>query len=145
MLQVRGYIQQLTKIPNPEGGLRSLIPCGELFHLQPPYRGPFKSTADFLGAYADCDVPLIHEITHDSEPVFSHMDWDLSNIILYPNLDAVMGVIDWERACFFPEGGRAIHKMCHQWEGWETLFDGLEFPKSFSCNLKGEKTIARDG
>jgi hypothetical protein len=129
ILQVQGYIQQLVKIPNP-GGVRSLVSSGEIFHLQLPHRGPFESTADFLDTYADCDLPSIHEILPSSRPVFSHMDWDLSNLILYPNLDAVMGVIDWERACFFPEGGRSIHKMCYQWKGWETLFDGLEFPKS---------------
>lgn len=56
------------------------------------------------------------------------MDWDLSNIVLHPNLDAVAGVIDWERAAFFPEGGGSIHRMCHQWRGWETLFDGIQFP-----------------
>lgn len=57
------------------------------------------------------------------------MDWDLSNIILHPNLDAVAGVIDWERVAFFPEGGKSIHLMCHQWEGWKSLFDGIEFPQ----------------
>lgn len=29
------------------------------------------------------------------------MDWNLSNIVLHLNLDAVAGVIDWERAAFF--------------------------------------------
>lgn len=56
------------------------------------------------------------------------MDWDLSNIVLYLNMDAVAGVIDWERAAFFPEGGRSIYRMCYQWRGWETLFDGILFP-----------------
>lgn len=56
------------------------------------------------------------------------MDRNLSNIVLRPNMDVVAGVIDWEMAAFFPEGGKSIHRMCHQWAGWETLFDGIEFP-----------------
>ena len=127
-LQVRGYIEQLAKIPHPTGVVQSLGASGEIIHPQLPHRGPFGSTQSFLSAYASDDVPYFHQISPKSAAVFSHMDWDLSNLILYPNLDAVAGVIDWERACFFPEGGRSIHQMCHQWEGWESLFDGIEFP-----------------
>lgn len=126
-LQVRDFIKQLaTNIPNQTGSIRSLIPSGEISHLQLPHRGPFDSTEHFLTRYKDEDLPYIHQINKNSKPVFSHMDWDLSNIVLHPNLDAVAGVIDWERAAFFPEGGRSIHRMCHQWGGWEMLFDGLE-------------------
>ncbi|RDW87050.1 uncharacterized protein DSM5745_03692 [Aspergillus mulundensis] len=127
-LQVQEYIKQLAKIPNAPGSVRSLSDSGEIIHNQLPHRGPFDSTQDFLSAYKDNDVPFVHEINATCLPVFSHMDWDLSNIVLHPNLDAVAGVIDWERAAFFPEGGRAIHRMCHQWRGWEALFDGIEFP-----------------
>ncbi|CAG9954271.1 unnamed protein product [Clonostachys rosea f. rosea IK726] len=123
-LQVQGFIQQLAAIPNLTGEVRSLVPSGQIFHLQLPNRGPFKSTKDFTKAYADHSV--LGAISSESKPVFSHMDLDLSNLILHPNLDSVAGVIDWERACFFPEGGRSIHHMCHQWSGWETLFDGLK-------------------
>ncbi|EEH10684.1 predicted protein [Histoplasma capsulatum G186AR] len=127
-LQVQSYIKELAKVPNPSAGVRSLSVSGEIIHLQLPHRGPFESTKAFLRAYEDEHVPFIHQINPLSKPVLSHLDWDLSNIVLHPNLDAVAGVIDWERAAFFPEGGRSIHRMCHQWEGWETLFDGIEFP-----------------
>ncbi|KAI0897406.1 hypothetical protein F4806DRAFT_399650 [Annulohypoxylon nitens] len=125
-LQVQDYIMELSTIPNPTGGIRSLVSSGEVFHLQLPNRGPFTSTKKFVTAYANHDV--LGTIPLDCQPVFSHLDWDLSNLIIHPNLDGVAGVIDWERACFFPEGGRSIHKMCHQWDGWEKLFDGLNFP-----------------
>ncbi len=75
---------------------------------------------------------FIDEISPESIPVFSHMDWDLSNIVLSPNMDAVVEVMDWERACFFPEEGRSIHQSCIHQPGWETLFDGLEFPTTIS-------------
>lgn len=39
---------------------------------------------------------------------------------VFPNLDAVTRVQDWQRAAHFPEGGKSVHGMCHQWEGWET-------------------------
>ena len=51
------------------------------------------------------------------------MDWDLSNIIIAPNGDYVVGVVDWERAAWFPEAGRAVHRKCHQWPDWDGLFD----------------------
>ncbi|XXG98939.1 hypothetical protein Hte_005272 [Hypoxylon texense] len=127
-LQVQGYIEKLAAIPNPTGGIRSLVPSGEVFHLQLPEKGPFAPTQEFVAAYKNHDV--LGTIPLDCQPVFSHQDWDLSNLILYPNLDAVAGVIDWERACFFPEGGRSMHKMCHQWDGWEKLFDGPDFPRA---------------
>ncbi|KAJ5805146.1 hypothetical protein N7474_011033 [Penicillium riverlandense] len=127
-LQVQGYIKALAKVPNESGGVRSLSASGEIIHNQLPHRGPFQSTGDFLRSYKEEDAHLIHQINPLSKAVLSHMDWDLSNIVLHPNMDAVPGVIDWERAAFFPEGGRSIHRMCHQWQGWETLFDGIEFP-----------------
>ncbi|KAI9886826.1 MAG: hypothetical protein M1823_001399, partial [Watsoniomyces obsoletus] len=105
-LQIHDYIKQLAKIPHPDGGIRSLLPSGEIFHVQLPHRGPFDSTKSFLEAYADEKMEYIHQIPPESIPVFSHLDWDLSNIVLYPNMDAVVGVIDWERACFFPESGK---------------------------------------
>lgn len=128
-LQVQDYIKQLIKIPNSPGeGIRSLSTTGEIIHPQLPHRGPFNSTRAFLNAYEMKNLRLIHQINPQSKPVLSHMDWDLSNIVLHPNLDAVVGVIDWERAAFFPEGGRSVHRMCHQWDGWEALFDGMGFP-----------------
>lgn len=51
-------------------------------------------------------MPLIHQIDSFSLPVLSHMDWDLSNVVLHLNLDGVAGVIDWERTAFFPRGWR---------------------------------------
>ncbi|KAJ5573593.1 uncharacterized protein N7459_008020 [Penicillium hispanicum] len=128
-LQVQGYIKELAKVPNEIRGVRSLSPSGEIFHDQLPYRGPFESTKDFLRSYQAQDIPFLHQINPTSLPVLSHMDWDLSNIVLHPNLDAVAGVIDWERAAFSPEGGGSLHRMCHQWRGWETLFDGIQFPR----------------
>jgi len=114
-------------IPNPTGQVKSLVPSGEVFHLQLPNQGPFESTKEFVTAYSNHDV--LGVIPLDSKPVFSHLDWDLSNLILHPNLDGVAGVIDWERACFFPEAGRSIHNMYHQWDGWEKLFDGLDISR----------------
>jgi hypothetical protein len=123
-----GFILQLAqKIPSP-GSVRSLVASGEIYHFQLPCQGPFDSTRSLVETYAKPEnvrTPIA-EIPTDCQPVFSHMDWDLSNIILYPNLDAVKGVIDWERACYFPEGGKSIHGMCIHQFGWETLFDGLE-------------------
>lgn len=127
-LQVQNYIKELANVPNDARGVRSLSGSGEIIHSQLPHRGPFVSTKDFLRSYEQDNVPLIHQINPFSLPVLSHMDWDLSNIVLHPNLDAVAGVIDWERAAFFPESGRSIHRMCHQWRGWEGLFDGIQFP-----------------
>jgi hypothetical protein len=128
-LQVQGFIEQLANIPNPTGGIRSLIPSGEVIHDRLHHRGPFGSTASFLKAYENENVPFIHRINSRSKPVFSHLDWDLSNVVLHPNLDAVAGVVDWELASFFPEGGKSIHRMCYQGEGWGTLFDGMQFPR----------------
>ncbi|CUS15823.1 unnamed protein product [Tuber aestivum] len=131
-LQVQGYIKELIKIPHPSFGVRSLVSNGKLMHNQLPNPGPFPSTKAFLEAYNGEDVffgYLIQQIDPDSTPVFSHFDWALSNIVLCPNMDAVRGVIDWERACFFPEAGRCVHQMCYKLPGWGTLFDGMEFPK----------------
>ena len=36
-------------------------------------------------------------------PVFDHLDWTPSNIIVYPNGDRVAGIIDWEYATFIPD------------------------------------------
>lgn len=127
-LQVQHYIKELAKVPNRTGGVRSLSDSGEVIHNQLPHCGLFESTKDFLRSYEHEDVPFIQQINPSSLQVLSHMDWDLSSIVLHPNMDAVAGVIDWERAAFFPEGGRSIHRMCHQWRGWETLFDGIQFP-----------------
>lgn len=127
MEQVRDYIKQLARIPCAgDQSVKSLV--GEIFHQQLPHPGPFDSTSSFLQAYADENQPLLHQIPPGSLPVFSHLDWDLSNVVLSPNYDSVVGVIDWERACFFPEGGRSIHQMCIHQPGWEKLFDGLQFP-----------------
>ncbi|CAZ80737.1 unnamed protein product [Tuber melanosporum] len=144
-LQVQGYIQDLVKIPHPSSGIRSLVPEGILFHNQLPYPGPFQSTQDFLKAYDREDVfheYLIKQIDPHSIPVFSHFDWSLANIVLSPNMDVVIGVIDWERACFFPEAGRCVHRMCHKLSGWETLFDGMEFPKDVSGGGDGREGTA---
>jgi hypothetical protein len=51
------------------------------------------------------------------------LDWDLSNIVIAENRDAVVGVVDWERACWFPEAGKAMHNMVFQWPGWDELFE----------------------
>ena len=143
-LQVQSYIQELIRIPHPSSGVRSLVPEGVLMHNQLPYPGPFPSTKAFLEAYDREDVffgYLIKQTHPYSTPVFSHFDWALSNIVLYPNMDRVMGVIDWERACFFPEAGRCVHRMCYKLPGWETLFDGMEFPKNANGAEMAESII----
>ncbi|KAI5780523.1 hypothetical protein EDC01DRAFT_730723 [Geopyxis carbonaria] len=129
-LQVQSLIRKLWCIPTPITGqysVRSLVPSGEIFRKrQLNDVGPFPSTATFMAA--NSGKPGIDEINPLSIPVFSHLDWDLSNIILAPNMDTVVGVVDWERACWFPEAGKSMHAVANHWEGWETLFDGLEFP-----------------
>jgi hypothetical protein len=111
--------QGLAAIPrsaSDDKSVRSPIASGEIFPNQLPYHGPFDCTKDFLKAYENAEPSYIHQINPHSKPIFSHMDWDLLNIVLYPNLDAVAGVIDWERAAYryFPEGGKSIHRVCHQ-------------------------------
>lgn len=64
----------------------------------------------FLRVYQDETITLIYATSPSSKLVLSHMDGDLSNVVLYPNLDAVAGVIDW--AAFCPQGRRNIHRMC---------------------------------
>lgn len=80
--------------------------------------------------------------------MFSHLDWDLSNLILAPNGDAVVGVVDWERAAWFPEAGKAMHKMVYQWDGWEGLFDDSEewlMPREGQGQMRGWSCSRSDG
>lgn len=98
------YLKELaTSTPNSTSGTRYLVePSGEIFHLQLPTGALSPTTEDFITTYADNQV--LNTIPLDCQPVFFHLDWDLElfNLILYPNLDGVAGVIDWKRACFFP-------------------------------------------
>ena len=130
--QVRGWIIQMaTQIPNPTNSVRSLAGRGAINHRRLLHAGPFESTNDLLQAYrcsGQHTKSIMQQIKKDSRPVFSHFDLSLRHLVLHPNLDSVVAIVDWEQACFFPEAGRAVHKMCDQFEGWEDLYDGLEFP-----------------
>ncbi|KAI5855640.1 hypothetical protein BZA05DRAFT_369131 [Tricharina praecox] len=124
--QIRSYIRQLSHIPSPyPGHVHSPHPSGSIFRpYQLQHCGPFPSTSSLL-LHNPHLSPLV---SASALPVFAHMDWDLSNIIIAENGDAVVGVVDWERAAWFPDAGRAMHRCAHHWEGWEGLFDTLEFP-----------------
>ncbi|KAI9840411.1 MAG: hypothetical protein M1837_001624 [Sclerophora amabilis] len=131
-LQVRGWIEQMARrILNSSGQIRSLVPSGELLHTmfaeQNP--GPFASTVLFLNAYNGVSgMPQLHKIKTRSHAVFSHMDLSLANVIIHPDLHKAIGLVNWEQACFFPEGGRSVHKSYRHGKGWESLFDSLDFP-----------------
>ena len=62
--------------------------------------------------------------------IFDHMDWHLSNILLYPNLDAVAGVIDWEKVGFIPDPQDMYEgdKLPSEWSRLQLadLFYGIE-------------------
>ncbi|CCX32068.1 Similar to predicted protein [Ajellomyces capsulatus NAm1]; acc. no. XP_001540415 [Pyronema omphalodes CBS 100304] len=123
--QARDLILQLSRIPNPYPDyiVRSPHDTGRLFRpKQFSDVGPFTSVQSLLAG----NPHLEGEIHPYSRPVFSHMDWDMSNIILAPNLDYIIGVVDFERAAWFPEGGKALHNAVFQWDGWKELFDGSE-------------------
>ncbi|KAF8542046.1 hypothetical protein BDD12DRAFT_916387 [Trichophaea hybrida] len=124
LYQTRDIIKQLSLIPNPNPGrVHSPHPSGILFRpKQLQHVGPFPSTTSFL----EYNKHLEGLIDPSSQPVFSHLDWDLSNLILAPNGDAVVGVVDWERAAWFPEAGKVMHGLVYQWDGWEGLFDDSE-------------------
>jgi hypothetical protein len=64
-----------------------------------------------------------------ARPVFDHLDWTPSNIIVHPNGDYVAGIIDWEYAAFIPDPAdyflRCVPKKRLEEEDWWTLFDGV--------------------
>jgi thiamine kinase-like enzyme len=71
-----------------------------------------------------------------AKPVFDHLDWTPSNVIVHPNGDYVAGIIDWEYAAFIPDPAdyflRGITEERSKKEDWWSLFDGV-------ANIKGKK------
>jgi hypothetical protein len=62
-----------------------------------PVREPAESTGTSRYIYS------ISEGLATARPVFDHLDWSRSNIIVHPNGDYVAGIIDWEYAAFIPD------------------------------------------
>jgi len=64
-----------------------------------------------------------------ARPVFDHLDWSQSNIIVNPNGDYVAGIIDWEYAAFIldPEDYflRGVSKQEKIDNPWWSLFEGV--------------------
>ena len=52
-------------------------------------------------------IPILFKRTArfppDAKPVFDHMEWYESNIVLHPNLDKIAAIMDWECATFIPD------------------------------------------
>ncbi|KAI9759009.1 MAG: hypothetical protein M4579_002672 [Chaenotheca gracillima] len=128
-LQVRSWLEQLKKIPNPTGAIQSLIPSGELIHEMFRVVGPFASTVLFLAPYVCVpNMQRVHKINTRNRATFAHMSLNIFNIVVAPTQDRAVSIINWDRSAFFPEGGRAVHESYIHPKGWETLFDKMEFP-----------------
>ena len=109
--------------------------------------GPYRTVEEFhsiaTGLYFEYDpkfrvnVPVdtpglrdyVYTVTDGratARPVFDHMDWSKSNVIVHPNLDYVAGIIDWEYAGFIPDPAdyfssqKTLTADC-----WFNLFDGI--------------------
>ena len=137
--ELRGYIEQLWRIPNlssEDFTIGTLCRTHEILfssNREYPHQGPFKTTKEYRS-----HVPGLFGRTprfpEDAQPVFDHMDWYQSNIILHPNLDGIAGIIDWEYAGYIPDPGE-LHRgdvPTEDWgrPEWADIFDGLEQPKS---------------
>src|SRR5579871_2577824 len=138
-LELKEYIRQLWTVPNPysdQFAVGTLCDTHEiLFTVDKtyPYRGPFRTTEEYR-----THVPALFGRTAqfpvDTRPVFDHMDWYQSNIVLHPNLDKIAAIIDWEYAGFIPDP-RDMHigdlqTATKEWikDGWGNIFDGLDQP-----------------
>lgn len=136
-LQLKGYIRQLWKIPNPfpEFAVGSLCSTHELLRFERSelntFTGPFKTTEDYRK-----NVKRLFDrepkFPPNSKPVFDHMDWYQCNIILTPNLDSIAGIIDWEYAGFIPDP-KDMHIAdipISEWHypEWADIFDGIKQP-----------------
>lgn len=142
-LELREYIKQLWTIPNLAAdnfAVGTLCNTHEILFSNDrtyPYQGPFKTTEEYRH-----HVPgLFRRTPHfetDASPVFDHMDWFQSNIILHPNMDKIAAIIDWEYAGFIPDP-RDMHVAdvpILEWgrPEWADIFDGLDQPKSNSSH-----------
>ena len=126
-------MQMATQIPNANNSIRSLAGSGEIMRRRFLHSDPFDSTNDLLHAYkysGENIKPFVQQIKKESKPVFSHFDLSLRHLILHPDLSSAVEIVNWEKACFFPEAGRALHQTCDQFEGWEDLYNGLVFPET---------------
>ena len=138
-LELQDYIRQLWALPNPYSdkfAVGTLCDTHEiLFTVDKsyPHRGPYKTTDEYR-----THVPALFGRTarfpENARPVFDHMDWYQSNIILHPNLDSIAAIVDWEYAGFIPDP-RDMHignpeTATDEWikDGWGNIFDRLDQP-----------------
>jgi Phosphotransferase enzyme family len=74
-------------------------------------------------------VYSISEGLATARPVFDHLDWSRSNIIVHPNGDCVAGIIDWEYAAFIPDPEdyflQNVPSERVKNEDWWSLFEGV--------------------
>jgi aminoglycoside phosphotransferase (APT) family kinase protein len=137
-LELRDYIRQLWTVPNLDSevfAVGTLCKTHEILFSSKrtyPHRGPFKSSAE----YSEHVHALFGRVPHfggNTKPVFDHMDWFQSNIVLHPNLEKIAAIIDWEYAGYTPEprdmhvGDLPIEKWARP--EWADIFDGLQPPK----------------
>jgi len=140
--ELRGYIQQLWTIPNlfsEDFAVGTLCKTHEILfssNRQYPHQGPFKTTSQYRS-----HIPGLFgrnpQFSDDAQPVFDHMDWYQSNIIIHPNLDGIAGIIDWEYAGYIPDPDE-LHRgdvAIEDWgrPEWANIFDGLEQPRRKSA------------
>lgn len=145
--QLRSYISQLWTIRNPlvsEFAVGTLCSTHELLndpflpHAQGSFykrNGPFKTIEEYRNnvEYLYGRIP---KFPKDAGVVFDHMDWHPSNIILYPNMDCIAAIIDWEKEGFIPDPGD-IYEGDDPVEEWSRpeladLFRGIGLSKDFA-------------
>ena len=131
--------------------------CDNFHPLHPEYarafwtkNGPFQTVADYHSTAKDLfygyhpkfpvRVPVdspqtrkylcsISDGLATARPVFDHLDWSQSNIIVHPNGDHVAGIIDWEYAAFIPDPQDYFQQNVSserlKKEDWWELFEGV--------------------
>jgi len=134
-LELRSYIEQLRTIPNPhaaEFAVGTLCLTHELLFVTDPtypHKGPFKTIEEYRH-HAPGLLNHTPKFSKHAKPVFDHMDWYQSNIILTPNLDRIAAIIDWENAGFVPDP-KDLHRgdvPIEEWSKpqWADILDGLD-------------------
>ncbi|EAT83716.1 hypothetical protein HBH56_198340 [Parastagonospora nodorum] len=114
--QLKSMIEELRRIPPPEGTGVANVDGGPLYDVRLPGTsnqfGPFRSIADFhrhlrnnLEAHPDHSPEVTKLISeqgrHQSGPVLTH--GDLSSLNVLARGDDVVGIVDWETAGWYPE------------------------------------------
>jgi len=136
-LELQSYIKQLWTIPNLASDIFAVGTLCDTHEIlfgdrAYPHQGPFRTTAEYR-----LHVPGLFgrnpHFPQNVKPVFDHMDWFQSNIIILPNLDKIAGIIDWEYAGFIPDP-QDMHVgdvPIDEWRRpeWANIFEGLEQPR----------------